>query len=144
MLGIRDTKINNLAILAKTCWRCLDDDNLLCSKTLKEKYRPRSDLWEAKFWKGDSWFWRGFVEGVGFIYDRVGWIIGNGKKISIWNHNWIPSKEGLRKPLSNITNLNPYPILPTWILKWKVYKMIGNETKIRSGNFLAIQRIWPF
>lgn len=28
-LGIRDTKNNNLALLVKTCWRCLIDENLL-------------------------------------------------------------------------------------------------------------------
>lgn len=29
-LGIRDTKNNNLALLVKTCWRCLTYENLLC------------------------------------------------------------------------------------------------------------------
>ena len=37
---------------------------------------------------------------------RVGWIIGNGEKNLVWDHNWVPCKEGLRKPLSNITNPN--------------------------------------
>lgn len=46
---IRDTKSNNLTLLAKICWHCLNDDNLLCSKTLKEKYCPKFDSWEAKF-----------------------------------------------------------------------------------------------
>lgn len=93
-LGIRDAKSNNLALLGKTCWRHLRDDNLLCSKILKAKYCPKSNLWEAKYRKGNSWFWRGFVEWVSFIYDRVGWIVGNGEKISVWDHSWIPCKKG--------------------------------------------------
>lgn len=70
-LKIRDAISNNLALLGKTCWRRLDD-NLLCSKILKAKYCPKSNLWEAKYIKGNAWFWRGFVDGVSFIYDRVG------------------------------------------------------------------------
>lgn len=86
-LGIRDAKSNNLALLGNTCWCLLRDDNLLCSKILEAKYCPKSNLWEAKYRKGNSWFWRGFVEGVSFIYDIVGWIIGNGEKISVWDHS---------------------------------------------------------
>lgn len=46
------------------------------------------------------------MEGVGFISKGVGWIIGNCDKISVWNHNKIPRRDGLRKPFSNITNPN--------------------------------------
>lgn len=46
-LGIRHTKSKNLALLAKTCRRCLNSNDLLCTKNLKPKYCPNKSLWEA-------------------------------------------------------------------------------------------------
>lgn len=37
-LGIRDTDSNDMALLTKTCWRYLCNDNLLCSKIIKARY----------------------------------------------------------------------------------------------------------
>ena len=56
----------------------------MCSKVLKAKYCPNFSLWDAKYRKGDSWFWKGFAEGINFIDNNVGWIIGNGDKIYVW------------------------------------------------------------
>ena len=39
-LGIRETKSNDMALLAKTCWRSLSNDDLLCSKTLGINIAP--------------------------------------------------------------------------------------------------------
>lgn len=50
---------------------------------LKAKYFPNKSLWEAKFKKGNSWFWKGFVQATNFINERVGWIIGNGEQVSV-------------------------------------------------------------
>lgn len=48
-LGIRDSKINNLALLVKICWRSMANENLLNSKILKAKYCPNKPLWEANY-----------------------------------------------------------------------------------------------
>lgn len=37
-MWIRDTKCNNMTLLAKTQWRISKNENLLCSKVLKAKY----------------------------------------------------------------------------------------------------------
>lgn len=42
-LGIRDTKYTNLALLAKTCWRCLQNNDLLRAKILIARYCPKKD-----------------------------------------------------------------------------------------------------
>ena len=55
--------------------------------------------------KGNSWLWKGFVEGVNFINEKVGKIIGNGENISVWNCKWIPYKNRLRKPYSSMISL---------------------------------------
>ena len=55
-LGVRDTKENNLALLAKTCWRFLTDEDHLSSRILKEKYCPNKSLWDARLKNENSWF----------------------------------------------------------------------------------------
>lgn len=44
---------------------------LLCSKIMKVKYSPKSNIWEAKYRKGSSWFWKEFMEGVNFINQKA-------------------------------------------------------------------------
>lgn len=52
--------------------------------------------------------WKGFIEGVEFINDRVVWIIGNRESINEWRCNWVlhkkKKKNGMRKPFSSIIN----------------------------------------
>lgn len=45
--GIIDSKCNNMALLATTCWTYIHDEKLLCSKILKANYCPNNPLWEA-------------------------------------------------------------------------------------------------
>lgn len=33
-----------------------------------------------------------------FIIDHVGWTSGDGENMSVWNCNWVPCENGLRKP----------------------------------------------
>lgn len=82
--GLCRSKSNNRVLLAKTCWESLSKPNLLCSKILKAKYCPNESLWEALSRKGDSWFWKSFVETLNFINQNIGSMIENGEKISIW------------------------------------------------------------
>lgn len=44
------------ALLTKTCWRCIMNEELLCTMVLKAKYCPNKSLWEDSFRKGNSWF----------------------------------------------------------------------------------------
>lgn len=47
-LGIRNSKNNNITILAKTCWKYVRNENLICSKVLKARYCLNKSFWEAK------------------------------------------------------------------------------------------------
>lgn len=81
--GIRDTKSNNLVLLAKTFSRYLQNEELLCFKILKARDCHRKSLWEGEWKNGGSWLWRGFTEALNFIKTNISWIVGNGEKISI-------------------------------------------------------------
>lgn len=82
-LGIRKTAKNNFSPLTKTMQRCLSNEEILSTEILKAKYCPNKSPLEANFRKGNSWFWKGFMEEINFINEKVGWVIGNGNKISI-------------------------------------------------------------
>lgn len=75
-LVLEKSKENNMALLAKTAWRCITNENLLCTKIIKAKFCPNKYLWEAKFNFRISWFWRGFVNTINFINEHIGWVIG--------------------------------------------------------------------
>lgn len=53
-------------------------------------------------------------------------IIGNGEKNSVWNHNWIPCNDSIKKPFSNIITqillLKTYEMVIT-DKRWDVYKI---------------------
>lgn len=104
-LGL-ERQSNKWTTLAKSCWRCISDSNLLYSKFLKAKYCPKGSLWAVKFRKGKPWFCKGFVEGVNLINNKVECIIDNGDRISVWNCYWIPCKDGFGRPQFNIVNPN--------------------------------------
>ena len=103
-MGIRKSKENNLALLAKTAWRYINNEDLLCTKIIKAKYClinkslfGRPSLIQVTL---------GFVNAITVINDHVGWAIGHGKDISVRDSRWIPCDYGLRKPLSQIFNPN--------------------------------------
>lgn len=105
-LGIRESRENNMALLHKTCWRCITNEDIFSTSILKAKYCPKKYLWKAKFRKGNSWLWTGFVDAVEFINDNVGWVIREGSDISVWKGNWIPYEQDFRKQVSQISNPN--------------------------------------
>ena len=83
-LGIRHSRDNNLAQLVKTCWRCLSNEKFV-PKYLKLNIVPISLFGRLRVGR-ETRFWKGFVEAVDFINDKIGWIIGNGEYISVWNN----------------------------------------------------------
>lgn len=58
-------------------------EDLLSTTILKAEYCPKKPLWEAKFRKGNSWFWRGFVDAINFTNNYVGWAISGDSDISV-------------------------------------------------------------
>ena len=155
-LGIRDNRSNNLTLLVKTYWRCLSNEKLRCSKVLKaNKCYPRTNLWEAQYRKGNSSFWKKFVEEVNFINEKVEWIIGNGKGISVWNHNWILCKNSVRKPFFSMINAS-LKVKDLWNLnkEWNINvlkDLFNNPIDIEDIFKIYIpksigkdEKVWPF
>jgi hypothetical protein len=98
-LGFRDIHHFNLAMLAKQCWRLLQNLDSLCARVLKAKYYPSSLVLEAKQKSGMSYAWRSILRGIDLVKKGMIWRVGDGVGINIWADPWLP-RDSIRKPVT--------------------------------------------
>lgn len=109
------------------CWRLLSNNNLLCTKILKDWHCANKTLWNTEFRKGDS---------LKFIKANIGWIIGN------WETIWSVTETGFRarKFLANPFQISQIHICISRIYRTPVKKK--NVTWIKSGITITIVKMW--
>ena len=90
-MGFRDIHCFNLALLAKQCWRLLDQSDSLCARVLKAKYYPEVDILKVNLKKGSSYVWQSIWAGVQTFKKGCIWRVGDGMDINIWEDCWIPN-----------------------------------------------------
>ncbi|OMO96399.1 reverse transcriptase [Corchorus capsularis] len=88
-LGFRDFESFNMALLAKQCWRLIQDGNSLCFQVLKAKYFYRSSFMQATLGHNPSFVWRSLLAGREVIRSGSRWRIGNGQTVDIWRDRWL-------------------------------------------------------
>lgn len=93
-LGLRDMKAFNTALLAKQCWRILQNPESLAATVLKGKYFPRSNFWEAKAPSNASYTWKSILSARETLEEGVRWVIGDGRRVKFWGDKWIPDLLG--------------------------------------------------
>ena len=54
-MGFRDVHSFNLAMLAKQCWRLIENNASLCAKVLRARYYPNGDILNCELKKGSSY-----------------------------------------------------------------------------------------
>lgn len=108
-LGIRDLKLVNQVLLAKTGWHILMEPYSLPHQILKAKYFDTKSFCEV-VQKGqkDSYVWSSILWGKDLLLKGMGWRVGNGENIKVRGHNRIPSNSNF-KPFFN--NSSKYPSL---------------------------------
>jgi hypothetical protein len=89
VIGFRDPKCFNQALLARQGWRLLHKPNSLCARLLKAKYYPNGNLLDTVFNKYSSSSWKGVEYGLELLKKGIIWRVGNGNSIRIWRDNWI-------------------------------------------------------
>lgn len=97
-LGFREIEQFNDALLAKAAWRILKFPQSLLSRILLGKYCLSSTFLEAAHPSAGSHGWRGIIIGRDVLLKSLGWIVGSGSKISVWNDPWL----SLNTPISPI------------------------------------------
>ena len=95
-MGFRDIELFNLAMLARQCWRILQNPDALSVRILKALYYPDGELLEASLGSAPSQVWRALLEGRDAMKQGLIRHIGSGADTNIWNHNWLPRDFMLR------------------------------------------------
>ena len=91
-MGFRDLAKFNDSLLAKQAWRLLNHQNSLFYKVFEAQFFPNSTIMEAKESRMGSYAWRSILVGRDVIQRGARWRVGDGKKIRIWQDNWLPRK----------------------------------------------------
>lgn len=94
-LGLRDLQCFNTALLGKLGWRILNNPHGLLARILLGKYCNSSSFLEVQCASSASHGWRSVLLGRDLLKQKLGWVVGNGKSINLWNDPWL----SLSKPL---------------------------------------------
>ncbi|KAL4308866.1 hypothetical protein GQ457_01G015730 [Hibiscus cannabinus] len=89
-LGFRELSTFNVALLAKQGWRLITQPGCFLAKVLKARYYPRNDFLSSVLGSNPSYVWRSIWSAKGLLEQGVGWRIGSGCKVNIWNDSWLP------------------------------------------------------
>ncbi|XP_004308230.1 PREDICTED: uncharacterized mitochondrial protein AtMg00310-like [Fragaria vesca subsp. vesca] len=89
-LGFRDLETFNLALLAKTFWRLMQNPNSLVSRLLRAKYFHSTKWMRAGCRRGASMMWNGLSWGKELLELRIRWRVGDGALINVKKDKWIP------------------------------------------------------
>ncbi|WZZ22713.1 hypothetical protein YC2023_124100 [Brassica napus] len=89
-IGLRDVQNFNVSLLAKISWRLLQNPHSLLGRVLFGKYCPENNnIIQATETSAISHGWRSVLLGRYLLVQNLGWIVGDGKSISVWNDPWL-------------------------------------------------------
>ncbi|WOL20432.1 hypothetical protein Cni_G29237 [Canna indica] len=109
-LGFRDCRAQNLALLAKQCWRIMKYPDSLLSRTLKGRYFPYSEFMNVENYNNPSGGWQSIIKGRDLIHTSIRWNIGARTTRTLHDQPWLPCE-----PLFSISGPQPNPLQPTLI-----------------------------
>ena len=92
-LGFKEIEVFNDALLAKHTWRLLKNPDSLLGQTLLNKYCRDDGIMECSIPNSASHGWRGILAGREVIKKGLGWAVGDGKSISIWQDKWLSTSQ---------------------------------------------------
>ncbi|KAH1106130.1 hypothetical protein J1N35_009898 [Gossypium stocksii] len=127
-MGFRHLSSFNIAVLAKQGWRLLRYPNSLLARTLKAKYFKNTDFLNSSLGNLPSFTWKSIWEARGFFLKEMGWRIGDGQSVSVWDDAWVPGHEEVR--IQNVNNVQSLV---------RVLDLIDGEYSVRSGHRLLLQ-----
>ncbi|KAF7843573.1 ribonuclease H [Senna tora] len=89
-LGFRQMTKLNEALLAKQGWRILTAENSLVSQIFMGMYRGSVQNYNLTPKASASPLWKRICQASKIVMDHMGWRVGNGEKISLYDSKWIP------------------------------------------------------
>jgi hypothetical protein len=89
ILGFKDLRLFNQALLAHQVMRLITYPTSLCAQVLKARYFPQSNLLDMAPAGEASATWRPIEYGIELLKHCAINIIGDGESTRIWRDNWI-------------------------------------------------------
>jgi hypothetical protein len=83
-MGFWDLVIYDKALLAKQCWRLLQNPNSLAIDNLKAKYYPRTNVLEDSLGKRPSFAWWSLFSVSNIVKNGLVWRVRDGRDIQVW------------------------------------------------------------
>ncbi|GMJ04189.1 hypothetical protein HRI_004088000 [Hibiscus trionum] len=102
-MGFRNLAKFNIAILAKQGWSLLTNPDSLLSKVFRGHYYPNESFLHANLGSSPSYAWKSIWASRGLLEKGIGWIIGDGKSVNIWNDSWVPGLSDGRITVDSIS-----------------------------------------
>jgi hypothetical protein len=90
-MGFHDLHAFNTTVLAKQCWRLMEEPYSLCAGVLWDKYYPDGNLLNAQLKSGSSFTWQSVIYGIQTFNRGCIWRVGDGQQINIWQDPCIPT-----------------------------------------------------
>lgn len=95
-LGIRDVQAFNDALLAKISWRILENPERLLGRILLSKYCSEGNFLKCTATSSDSHGWHSILVGRDLLLKNLGWVVGDGASIKIWDDLWLSLENPIR------------------------------------------------
>lgn len=125
-------KATHHMLLAKLSWRIIKNPSGLLARCLLGKYCKESNFLSVQATKTSSHGWKSVLVGRNLLIKTLGWTVGCGTEINVWNHPWLSSSEQLR----------PFGPVPEHLQSLTVSElMLENST---DWDLQKIEQIIPF
>ncbi|KAF7811521.1 ribonuclease H [Senna tora] len=89
-LGFRQMSKLSEALLAKQGWRILTLERSLVSQIFMGKYRSSVENYNLTPKTSASPLWKKICQASKIVTEHMGWRVGNGEKINLYDSKWIP------------------------------------------------------
>ncbi|OMO54692.1 reverse transcriptase [Corchorus capsularis] len=137
-LGFRDYEAFNLSLLAKQCWRLVQNSDSLCFRLMKAKYFRGSNFMAARQGRNPSFLWRSLLAGRAVLAEGCRWRVGDGASIRVFVDKWINSPPSY-KPMSQYVedenlNIRVSDLIDVDLKAWRVdvlERLFSDEDKFR-------------
>ncbi|XP_050237967.1 uncharacterized protein LOC126687449 [Mercurialis annua] len=91
-LGIRDLDAFNRALLAKQCWRIMQNPDSVLFQLWKGRYFRNGNVLDATRGYNPSWGWQSMLKGRALLQKGLRWQCNSGTRIRILQDAWLPGK----------------------------------------------------
>ncbi|XP_026458937.1 uncharacterized protein LOC113359537 [Papaver somniferum] len=120
-MGFRDLKCFSRDLPAKVDWRLLKNEDKFWEKALKERYFPTTSGLHERKKKNSTWSWQSIQGSMQFIFKFSLWLLGDGRKISIWSGIWIQGTQAPHIPVVELEIAYTYNEVSDLIIKIPIH-----------------------